>query len=285
MTAKLNFVRQQGWKNATAKTVVVKKTLLVSIALVGLTMVVGPMLPGQPIRQESVPIWGYRVVNTYPHDPEAYTQGLLYRDGFLFESTGRKGRSSLRQVIIETGEVVQERAISPELFGEGLALWDDSLIQLTWQARIGFVYDLASFGLETTFRYPGEGWGLTAGPESLILSDGSDTLRFLDPTNFAELRRLRVRDGASGVDQLNELEYVNGQIYANVWHRDRIARISPESGEVVGWIDLTGLLPPLFQLTDREAVLNGIAYDADGDRLFVTGKLWPRLFEIQPIER
>jgi glutaminyl-peptide cyclotransferase len=264
---------------------VMKKTFSSLPALIGLIVIVGSAFPQAPARQGSTPTYGFRVVNTYPHDPQAYTQGLLYRDGFLFESTGRRGRSFLRKVRIETGEVVQETVVSSEFFAEGLALWNDRLIQLTWEAHIGFVYDLSSLRLESTFRYPGEGWGLTADRSSLIMSDGTDTLRFLEPSDFGEQRRLRVTEGTSGVGNLNELEYVNGQIYANVWHTDRIARISPESGEVVGWIDLTGLLPPTFRLTDREAVLNGIAYDAGSDRLFVTGKLWPRLFEIELVER
>ena len=248
-------------------------------------VLVGIALRGEPEVQRRVPIYGYRIVNTYPHDPQAYTQGLLYRDGFLFESTGRRGYSFLRKVRLETGEVVREEPVSPQFFAEGLALWNERLIQLTWESNVGFVYDLASFRLESTFRYQGEGWGLTAGRMWLILSDGTDTLRFLDPTTFDEQRQLRVKDGTLSVTDLNELEYVDGQIYANVWRTDRIARISPDSGDVVGWIDLTGLLSPVYQLGDPEGVLNGIAYDAEGDRLFVTGKLWPRLFEIELVAR
>jgi len=227
--------------------------------------------------------YGYRIVNTYPHDPQAFTQGLIYRDGFLFESTGRNGRSSLRKVRLETGEVVQQERIDPQYFSEGLTDWNDRLIQLTWQSNLGLVYDLATFTLQSTFRYPGEGWGLTGDRTRLIMSDGSDTLRFLDPTTFRELGRVSVRDGSVSVKNLNELEYVRGEIYANVWQTDRIARISPESGRVVGWIDLAGLLSTAY-LSDPDAVLNGIAFDAEHDRLFVTGKLWPRLFEIQ-VER
>ena len=230
-------------------------------------------------------MYGYRIVNVYPHDPQAFTQGLIYRDGFLFESTGRNGLSFLRKVRLETGEVVQEQHIDVQYWGEGLAEWDGRLIQLTWQSNVGFVYDLASFNLQDTFQYSGEGWGLTDDGTRLIMSDGSDTLRFLDPITFEVQAQLQVTDGTVSVRDLNELEYVRGEIYANVWHTDRIARVSPGSGRVVGWIDLTNLLSPVYQLDDPEAVLNGIAFDAENDRLFVTGKLWPRLFEIDLILR
>ena len=223
--------------------------------------------------------YGFDVVNRYPHDPEAFTQGLIYRDGFLFESTGLNGRSSLRQVKLETGEVVQRQDVDKQYFAEGLADWRDRLIQLTWESNVGFVYDLATFKQVATFEYPGEGWGLTRDDRRLIMSDGTSTLRFLDPATFTEVRQVAVRDGGLMVDDLNELEFVKGSIYANVWFVDSIAMIAPDSGQVTGWIDLRGLLP------DREArgadVLNGIAYDAQGDRLFVTGKLWPTVFEIR----
>lgn len=225
-------------------------------------------------------LYGYRVVNTYPHDSQAYTQGLIFRDGFLFESTGLNGRSSLRKVKLETGEVLRQERIDPQYFAEGLADWGGRLVQLTWQSNVGFVYDLATFRLQRTFRFTGEGWGLTRDGSRLILSDGTDTLRFLDPATFQARGQVSVRDGGVPVKDLNELEYVRGEIYANVWHTDRIARISPESGRVVGWIDLAGILSSVYQL-DSEAVLNGIAFDAVQDRLFVTGKLWPRLFEIK----
>jgi glutamine cyclotransferase len=225
------------------------------------------------------PVYGYRIVRAYAHDPGAYTQGLIYRDGFLYESTGRNGQSTLRKVKLETGEVLQQTRVDSTYFAEGLTDWNGRLVQLTWQSNIAFVYNAASFGLETTFRYSGEGWGLTRDATRFIMSDGSDTLRFLD-ASFRERGRASVRDGSVAVRNLNELEYVRGEVYANVWHTDRIARIAPESGRVVGWIDLTGLLPKVYQL-EPEAVLNGIAYDATGDRLFVTGKLWPKLFEIR----
>jgi glutaminyl-peptide cyclotransferase len=223
---------------------------------------------------------GYRVVHTYPHDPQAYTQGLLYEDGYLYESTGLNGRSNLRMVDLETGRVLQRATVPPNYFAEGLAPWGSTLIQLTWQSHIAFVYDRFSFRLLHTFNYTGEGWGLTQDGKNLILSDGTATLRFFDPGTFREVRHIAVKDHGTEVTQLNELEYVHGEIYANVWHTDRIARISPASGKILGWIDLTGLLAP-GQVTDPEAVLNGIAYDAAHDRLFVTGKLWPKLFEIE----
>ena len=248
------------------------------ILVVSIALLVG--VGGQNVATQSrPPVYGYRIVNTYPHDPQAYTQGLIYRDGSLYESTGLNGRSTLRKVKLETGEVLQLEHLDPRYFAEGLADWNGRLVQLTWQSNVGFVYDLVSFKLQNTFRYSGEGWGLTRDQNRLIMSDGSDTLRFLDPATFQERGRVTVRDGSASVDELNELEYVRGEIFANVWQTDRIARISPMSGRVVGWIDLTGLLSKIYQL-EPEAVLNGIAYDAERGRLFVTGKLWPKLFEI-----
>jgi len=221
----------------------------------------------------------YRVVHAYPHDPQAYTQGLLYSDGHLYESTGLNGRSSLRMDDLDTGRVLQRVNLPQQYFGEGLAAWGSTLVQLTWQSHVAFVYDRFSFRLIRSFHYSGEGWGLTQDGRNLIMSDGTATLRFFDSNTFREVRRIQVRDGRQPVDQLNELEYIRGQIYANVWHTDRIARISPADGHVLGWIDLSGLFPA-SQRSDPEAVLNGIAYDAARNRLFVTGKLWPRLFEI-----
>jgi glutaminyl-peptide cyclotransferase len=234
--------------------------------------------------QMAAPVDGYRVINIYPHDTRAFTQGLVYREGFLFESTGLHGRSTLRKVRLETGEIVQQHRLDPAYFGEGLAQWNDQLVQLTWRQQIAFVYDLVTFAPRRTFRYPGEGWGLTRDQQGFIMSDGTATLRFLEPETFREIRRLVVMDGGSPVTHLNELEYVRGEVYANVLHTDLIARISPHSGRVIGWIDLQGLMPPIY-LRDPEAVLNGIAYDAVNDRLFVTGKLWPKLFEIEVVPR
>ena len=220
------------------------------------------------------------IVAAYPHDANAFTQGFAYRDGFLYEGTGREGQSSLRKVRLETGEIVQQVNLAPDIFGEGITLLNDKIIQLTWKSGIGFVYDLNRFRLLRRFSYSGEGWGLATNGRELFLSDGTPEIRVLDGETFQEKRRLKVHDGATTVDQLNELEFVEGQIFANVWHSNRIARISPQTGDVVGWIDLTGLLSPMYRL-EPEAVLNGIAYDPLRKRLFVTGKLWPRVFEIK----
>ena len=226
----------------------------------------------------------YRVVHAYPHDQQAFTQGIVYVDGHLYESTGIRGQSTLREEDLETGRILHMQLVSDKYFAEGLTDWKNTLIQLTWQAHTGFVYDRATFRLLRTFQYPGEGWGLTHDAKSLILSDGTATLRFLDPDTFKETRRITVTDRGKPVTQLNELEFVHGEIYSNVWHTDRIARISPATGRVLGWIDLKGLMPR-DQLSNDEAVLNGIAYDAAHNRLFVTGKLWPKIFEIQVVEK
>ena len=233
------------------------------------------------VSQPEVPqVTGYQLIKTYPHDPDAYTQGLVYVDGYLYESTGLNGRSSVRKVRLETGEVLARTAVEAAYFAEGLAEWRGRLLQLTWQSGTGFIYDRASLNLKGTFAYTGEGWGLTHDGKRLILSDGTATLRFLNPESFRETGRIVVRDRGSPVSNLNELEFIRGEIYANVWHSNRIARISPSTGQVVGWIDLTGLLP-MGSVSNPEAVLNGIAYDSKQDRLFVTGKLWPKLFEIR----
>jgi len=224
----------------------------------------------------------YRIVHAYPHDPQAYTQGLVYIDGHLYESTGLFGRSSLRMDDLATGRVLQSAPVPTQYFAEGLAPWGSTLVQLTWQSHIAFVYDRFSFRLIKTFHYGCEGWGLTEDGRNLILSDGTSEIRFFDPQTFREVRHIDVRDRGTPVSQLNELEFIHGQIYSNVWHTGRIARISPSTGQVLGWIDLAGLLPE-SQRSNPEAVLNGIAYDAVHDRLFVTGKLWPKLFEIKVI--
>ncbi|HEY3707508.1 MAG TPA: glutaminyl-peptide cyclotransferase [Terracidiphilus sp.] len=222
---------------------------------------------------------GYRVVHAYPHDGQAFTQGLVFVDGHLYESTGRNGQSTLRMVNVQTGKVEQEIPVPQQYFAEGLTDWKNTLIQLTWQSHVAFVYDRFSFRQLGTMRYPWEGWGLTQDGRSLILSDGTATLHFLDPATMKERRHVLVRDQDRPVTELNELEYIHGQIYANVWHTDRIARISPATGKVLGWIDLAGLLPE-GQKSSPEAVLNGIAWNAARGRLYVTGKLWPKLFEI-----
>jgi glutamine cyclotransferase len=225
------------------------------------------------------PVAGYTIRHTYAHDPRAYTQGIEYRDGVLYEGTGLNGESSLRRVELTTGKVVQQIALPREYFGEGITTWGETILQLTWQSQLGFVYDRNTFKQLRTFRYTGEGWGLTHNATQLIMSDGSASLRFLDPKTLTETRRLLVTDAGIIIRELNELEWVDGEIYANVWQTNFIARISPSNGRVLGWIDLTGLLSPEEQRRGAE-VLNGIAYDTAGKRLFVTGKLWPKLFEI-----
>jgi len=232
----------------------------------------------------SAPVYSYRIVNTYPHDPNAFTQGLVFRDGVLYESTGLRGRSDVRRVELESGRVLARRTLLPLFFGEGLAVLRDRIYQLTWTSGVGFVYDRESMELVREFRYGIEGWGMTHDGERLIVSDGSEHLYFWDPETLQETNKLTVRDGGRRIANLNELEFINGEIYANVWMQDRIARISPETGKVLSWIDLTGILP----LADRRAnvdVLNGIAYDEEKERLFVTGKLWPKLFEIELVPK
>lgn len=224
----------------------------------------------------------YQVVHSYPRDHNAFTQGLIYLDGHLYESTGLKGQSSLRMEDLETGKILQFSALPADYFGEGLTNWGSNLIQLTWQNHVALVYDRFSFRQIRTFPYAGEGWGLTEDGKDLILSDGSATLHFLDPATFREVRRITVKSAGKPVVKLNELEYIKGEIYANIWYSDRIARISPATGNVLGWVDLSGLLSPADR-GSADAVLNGIAYDAQHDRLFVTGKLWPKIFEIRVI--
>lgn len=236
------------------------------------------------IAQNMPPTYGYRIVHTYPHDPNAFTQGLIYLNGYLYESTGREGQSTLRKVDLQTGRVLQRYDLAPDIFGEGLVNWGSTLVQLTWKAQTGFVYDRATFRLLRTFHYQGEGWGLTQDGAHLILSDGSSALRFLDPQDFHEVKRIVVTDGGVEVHDLNELEYIHGQVYANVWQTDLIATVSPKDGHVTGWADLSGLRPASTR-ADSDAVLNGIAFDATHDRLFVTGKLWPKLFEIQLVQK
>ena len=225
---------------------------------------------------------GFRVVASYPHDRDAFTQGLVYIDGHLYESTGINGKSSLREEDLATGGISRFHDVPHQYFAEGLTDWGNTLVQLTWETHIGFVYDRATFHLLKTFQYPGEGWGLTHDAKSLILSDGTANLKFLDPLTFKVTRTVAVRDKGKPVTQLNELEWIHGEIWANIWHSDRIARISPATGNVLGWIDMTGLLSG-SEKSSPEAVLNGIAYDAAHDRIFVTGKLWPKIFEIKVV--
>lgn len=235
-------------------------------------------------RDVQTPVQQLRVVETYPHDPVAFTQGLVIRDGKLYESTGLYGRSSVREVELKTGEVKRIMALDGQIFGEGMTLLDGELFVVTWQNRVAYVLDPDTFALKRTFRYGGEGWGLTDDGERLILSDGSAVLRFLDPKNGDVLARLPVRDGDRPVDTLNELEYVNGEIYANIWYSDRIARISPETGKVLGWLDASSLREEVDLANPREDVLNGIAYDRDAKKFYMTGKRWPKLFEVEIVE-
>jgi len=233
------------------------------------------------VKNSQQPIDTYRVIHIYLHDRLAFTQGLVYVDGHLYESTGGNGRSSIRMVNLSTGEVLQHYDLPPEYFGEGLTNWESKLVQLTWKNGRAFIFDRFSFTLKRTFAYEGEGWGLTHDDKQLILSDGTPVLRFIDPRSFLLTKRLSVTDEAGQpLTNINELEYIRGAIYANVWHTDQIVRISPATGKVLGRIDLTGLMDKSV-LGNPEAVLNGIAYDSKGDRLFVTGKLWPKLFEIK----
>jgi glutamine cyclotransferase len=230
--------------------------------------------------QSAPPVYGYKVVRTYPHSTQSYTEGFFYLDGLFYEGTGLAGQSALRAIQPETGKVVQESDLDPKYFGEGIVDAGPNILEWTWQSHIGFVIDRFSFRVVREFHYTGEGWGMTRMGNQIVTSDGSSTLRFRDPNTFAETRHITVHEGLAHVRELNELEYVKGEIYANVWHTDRIVRISPKDGRVLGWIDLRGLLRD-EQRVNGEAVLNGIAYDAKGDRLFVTGKQWPAIFEIK----
>ena len=232
-----------------------------------------------------IPTYAFEVVRSYPHDANAFTEGLFFKNGVLYESTGLEGRSSIRKVRLETGEVLQQVALPPGLFGEGIVDWGDQIISLTWQTQLGFVLKLDDFALVKRFNYPGEGWGLTRNNRELVMSDGTAELRFLDPQTLRETRRLRVTANGKPVDQLNELEWVAGEVYANIWQTDRIARIDAKTGQVVGWSDLTGLLPAKERVAGHTDVLNGIAYDSVGKRLWVTGKMWPKLYEIKLVPK
>jgi len=263
------------------------RAIIPRLAVVFLLTALGPSVLGQTSHHAQAtkpPEYTFKIVRVFPHDPAAFTQGLAYRDGFLYEGTGLNGHSSLRKVRLETGEIVQEVNLTPEFFGEGITLLKNQILQLTWTSQTGFVYDISSFRLLRRFSYSGEGWGLATDGREVFMSDGSAEIRVLDADTLEEKRRLKVRDGATAIDQLNELEFVDGEIFANVWQTDRIARISPRTGKVVGWIDLKGLLSPMYRL-DENAVLNGIAYDTAGKRLFVTGKLWPSIFQIQLVRK
>jgi glutaminyl-peptide cyclotransferase len=229
----------------------------------------------------AVPLYDYEIVHSYPHDPTAFTEGLFYLNGFLYESTGLEQHSSIRKVRLDTGEVVKKIDVPPQYFGEGIVNWDGHLISLTWKSQVGFVFDLATFKLQRQFHYEGEGWALTQDGKQLIMSDGTPELRFINPNTLKETNRIQVTLDGKPVRNVNELEWVKGEIYANVWQTNWVLRIDPKSGQVTGLINLAGLLSRDDQVAGPDGVLNGIAYDAKGDRLFVTGKNWPKLFEIR----
>lgn len=230
--------------------------------------------------QDATPWYTYQIVNTFPHDRGAFTQGLVFDDGFLYESTGLNGNSSLRKEVLETGEVIKIHALPGQYFGEGITIFQDKIVQLTWRSRTGFVYDKESFDLLQQFAYQTEGWGITHDGKRLIMSTGSSTLFFLDPLTFERNGQINVFDQNGPIGLLNELEYIQGEIYANIWKTDNIVRINPLTGRVTGWITLKGLLSA-EDYAQPVDVLNGIAYDRENDRMFVTGKLWPKLFEIK----
>ncbi|MBK9241641.1 MAG: glutaminyl-peptide cyclotransferase [Acidobacteria bacterium] len=242
----------------------------------------GPWRQPEPgAQRRNAPVQSFTVVNSFPHDPGAFTQGLVYADGEFLESTGLFGESSLRRVEIATGKVLQRKAIDAKYFAEGLALVGDALVQLTWQSKIGFVYDRKTFTQRRTFQYQTEGWGIAYDVKGgLVMSDGSDRLTFLDPKTYAVTRTIRVTDAGRPVPQLNELEWIEGEIWANVWQTDRVARIAPATGAVNAWVDFSTLWPQARR-TPPADVLNGIAYDAAGKRIFVTGKKWPRVYEVR----
>lgn len=231
---------------------------------------------------QGVPRYTYRVLQAYPHDPQAWTQGLVYHEGVLYEGTGLRGRSSLRVVELETGEVLRLEPLPDAYFGEGIAILDERVYQLTWQSNVGLIYELDTFEQVGQFSYPTEGWGLTHDGTHLIMSDGTATLHFLDPADLGEVRQVTANDDGRPIFPLNELEYIRGEVWANVWMTDYIVRIDPKDGTLLGVIDLSGLLSPQDR-TGQVDVLNGIAYDANGDRVFVTGKLWPKLLEIEVV--
>ncbi|WP_097091897.1 glutaminyl-peptide cyclotransferase [Novosphingobium sp. Chol11] len=231
----------------------------------------------------AAPAWAdtpWTLVKAYPHDPKAFTEGLFFHDGMLYESTGLEGRSDIRKVSLEDGKVLESRTLAPQYFGEGIVNWKDRLISLTWRHRQGFVWKLNGFKPLSQFRYEGEGWGLTQDGRNLIMSDGTSQLRFLDPDTLREARRITVTYNGRPVDRLNELEYVKGELWANIWYDTRIARIDPATGKVIDWINIAPLMRE-SGVTDSEGVPNGIAYDQKRDRIFVTGKYWPKLFEIR----
>ncbi len=241
-------------------------------------------------KPSALPVYGYEIVNTYPHDPKAFSQGLLFHNGFLYESTGQEGQSSIRKVEIETGKVLQKFDLPKDDFGEGIAFLNGEIYQLTWKNGLGRVFDINDFKLIREFRYQGDGWGLTTDGTHMFMTDGTHVMRVMDPATFKSVRMIAVmREDGKPLMQINELEYVKGEIWANIWHSERpdilgkpnhIARIDPANGKILGWINLDGLSPDDIKRSE-ENTLNGIAYDAEGDRIFVTGKNWTKLFEIK----
>jgi glutamine cyclotransferase len=252
-----------------------RKSFTLKVALVTAVMV---------ITCPAAPIYGYKVIAKYPHSTDSYTEGFFYLNGLFYEGTGLNGHSAIVVTQPETGKPVQRRDMPSQYFGEGIVDWGPNLIEWTWQTHVGFVLDRLSLKIVGQFHYDGEGWGMTRTAKELITSDGTAILRYRSPDTFDETRHLVVKDGPKTIEQLNELEYIKGEIYANIWHSDRIARISPKDGHVIAWIDLAGLLPD-NQKINAESVLNGIAYDAKNDRLFVTGKQWPTVFEIKIVPK
>ena len=252
------------------------------LALTGAFFIYQYSNPEPSTNSNLISLYTYKVVNTYPHDRSAFTEGLVFEDGVLYEGTGLHGYSNLRRVKLETGEILQICELPPQFFGEGVTIYGNKIIQLTWKSHIGFVYDKYSFKLMQEFNYPDEGWGITHDGKHLIMSDGTSTLHFLDPETFKEIGQIEVSANDIPVTRINELEYIQGEIYANIWQTERIARINPLTGQVISWIDLKGILSPEDH-SETVDVLNGIAYDAKNSRLFVTGKFWPKLFEIELI--
>jgi glutaminyl-peptide cyclotransferase len=232
------------------------------------------------LKTTKAPVAKIRIVNIFPHCPESFTEGLVYHQGYLYESTGIKGKSALKKIEIKSGKVIKEVNLSDEYFGEGMVILKNKIYQLTWQNQVGLIYDLTSFRNAGKFSYQGEGWGLTTDGKYLIMSNGSSVITYLNPKTFTVIRKINVQDGEMPVNNLNELEFIRGEIWANIFMEDFIVRISPQTGSVLGWIDLSKL-QIMFSDKGKKDVLNGIAYDPDGDRIFVTGKYWPNLFEIK----
>jgi glutamine cyclotransferase len=271
-------------------TLLAKKTgqvlLAISVSLICMQFISAAEDVSDSNKLSSFPVYGYKIINTYRHDSSAFTQGLVYDQGVLYEGTGRYGGSTLRRVDLETGSVLKQIRLEEKLFGEGVAVWKDHLIQLTWRSGLGLVYDKKNLTRISEFSYPTEGWGITSDGKSLIMSDGTNVLHFLDAETFKEQGQMKVMADGVPVQGLNELEYIKGEIYANIWPTDWIVIISPDTGEVKGSVNLQGILQQVDNQHDRNVdVLNGIAYDESSDRLFVTGKLWPRLFEIELVEK